>query len=311
MKKNGRKIIGLVISLVLIILLSHPAWLPLPASTKDALAKVLTQNFSMSHEAGISFARILGVVLAVSVIWFVCGVLNLIFTSITVKRSHTRTIISLVLSFVKYAGVLVGLIWVLSILGMNVSAILASIGILSLIIGFGAQSLIEDVITGIFIIFEGHYNIGDIIVLGDFRGVVRDIEIRTTVIEDVGGNLKVINNSDIRNFQNRSRNSSLAICEIDITYEEDIRKLEELFKKELPKLLENRKGLYLSAPRYRGVQNIAESGITLRFAVDCKEEDIFDATRALNRDIKLLFDDNGIEIPFPQVVVHNGKYKEV
>ena len=63
MKKNGRKIIGLVISLVLIILLSHPAWLPLPASTKDALAKVLTQNFSMSHEAGISFARILGVVL--------------------------------------------------------------------------------------------------------------------------------------------------------------------------------------------------------------------------------------------------------
>ena len=309
MKKNGRKIIGLVVSLILIILLTHPQWLPFPAATKDALSKVLTQNFSMTPEAGLSFAKILGVVLAMSVIWFVCGVLNLILTSVTVKRSHTRTIISLVLSFIKYAGVLVGLIWVLSILGLNVSAILASIGILSLIIGFGAQSLIEDVITGIFIIFEGHYNIGDIIVLGDFRGVVKDIEIRTTVIEDVGGNLKVINNSDIRNFQNRSRNSSLAITEIDITYEEDIRALEKLFKEELPKIYESRKNLYLTVPRYRGVEKIAESGITLKFCVDCKEEDIFDATRALNRDIKLMFDDHGIEIPFPQVVVHNGDQK--
>ena len=164
----------------------------------------------------------------------------------------------------------------------------------------------EDIITGNFIIFENQYSVGDIIVLDDVRGPVRSIGVRTTVIEDAGGNLKVVNNSDIRNFQNRSRNTSLAIIVCAVSYDSDLRKLEQLMLDKLPGTKNNHPDLYLSDIKYMGVDELADSGVNLKFNVKAKEEKFFQAKRALNRDVKLLLDDNGFEIPFPQVVVHNG-----
>ena len=180
-------------------------------------------------------------------------------------------------------------------------------GIIGLILGFGAQSLIEDVITGLFIIFEGKYSIGDIIILDDFRGVVRDIGVRTTTIEDAGNNLKVVNNSDIRNFQNRSRNSSLAICEASVSYDTDLRYLERVLGESLPQMYAAHQDLYLAAPRYLGVTQLADSGVNIKLVVDTSEENVFAAQRMLTRDIRILFAERGIEIPFPQVVVHRGE----
>ena len=129
----------------------------------------------------------------------------------------------------------------------------------------------------------------------------------TVVIEDAGGNLKVVNNSDIRNFQNRSRNNSVALCTVSVSYGTDLRKLEALLTEKLPDLLAQHPDLYLSAPRYLGVDALADSGVDLKFAVSTMETNVFSAQRMLARDIKLLFDDNGVEIPFPQVVLHQGK----
>ncbi len=147
---------------------------------------------------------------------------------------------------------------------------------------------------------------GDIIILDDFRGTVRSIGVRTTVIEDAGGNLKVVNNSDIRNFQNRSRNNSVALVLVAVSYATDLRKLEKLLKEKLGDLQKEHPELYLSVPRYLGVDALADSGVNLKFAVDVKEQDVFAGQRMLARDLKILFDDNGVEIPFPQVVVHSG-----
>ena len=197
-------------------------------------------------------------------------------------------------------------VWGLSILGVNATAVLAGVGIVGLILGFGAQSLIEDIITGAFIIFENQYSVGDIIILDDFRGTVRNIGVRTTVIEDAGGNLKVVNNSDIRNFQNRSRNNSVALVVVSVAYSTDLRKLEKLLQENLPKLKQEHPTLYLSTPRYLGVDQLADSGINLKFAVDVTESNVFAGQRMLARDLKILFDENGVEIPFPQVVVHKA-----
>ena len=136
---------------------------------------------------------------------------------------------------------------------------------------------------------------------------MRSIGVRTTVIEDAGGNLKVVNNSDIRNFQNRSRNNSVALCVVSVSYGTDLRKLEKLLQEKLPALKEEHPEQYLSAPRYLGVDELADSGVNLKFAVDTKEENVFAAQRMLARDLKILFDDNGVEIPFPQVVVHRAE----
>ena len=189
---------------------------------------------------------------------------------------------------------------------MKMPMLLAGAGIIGLIIGFGAQSLIEDIITGLFIIFERQYEVGDIIVIDDFRGIVRSIGVRTTSLEDAGGNIKVVNNSDIRNFQNRSRVTSLALADVAISYGTDIRMVEQLLRDHLPEMYEPNKDLYLGAPVLMGVQDLADSGVVLRLSVDCDEENIFRAQRRLRRDIKVLFDDFGVEIPFPQVVVHQG-----
>ena len=100
----------------------------------------------------------------------------------------------------KYIAGIVILCWGLSIIGVNVSTIVASVGIIALIVGFSAESLIADVVTGAFMIFENQYNVGDIVEVDGFRGKVTNIGIRTTSITDTGDNVKVINNSAMRNF---------------------------------------------------------------------------------------------------------------
>ena len=142
--------------------------------------------------------------------------------------------------------------------------------------------------------------------MDDFRGTVRNIGVRTTTIEDAGGNLKVVNNSDIRNFQNRSRNKSVAACEVSVAYDTDLKKMDKVIAEGLPRMYEDHRDLYQKEPVFLGVTALADSGVNLKFIVDCKEQDVFKAQRQLTRDVWALFMDKGIEIPFPQVVVHQG-----
>ena len=245
--------------------------------------------------------------LALAVVWLIYQVLKLILTLIGKRGGMVQSVTSLISGLLKYVAVIAAIVWGLSILGINTTAVLAGVGIVGLILGFGAQSLIEDIITGAFIIFENQYSVGDIIILDDFRGVVRSIGVRTTVIEDAGGNLKVVNNSDIRNFQNRSRNNSVALVVVSVSYSTDLKKLEAMLRESLPALKDEHPDLYLTTPRYLGVDNLGESGIDLKFAADVTEENIFNGQRMLARDLKILFDEKGVEIPFPQIVVHKAE----
>ena len=308
--KNSFKagpIISIIIAAVAVLLLLHPTWLPLSAKTVAKIEELEQSHFLIGGSGQITFAHILTALLVIAILWLFYAIMKLILSSgAAQKNARARTVASLTLQTIKYLVVIIGVIWILSILGVNATAVLAGVGIIGLILGFGAQSLIEDVITGIFIIFEGKYSIGDIIVLDDFRGVVRDIGVRTTTIEDAGYNLKVVNNSDIRNFQNRSRKLSLAICEVSVSYDTDLRKLEKILAENLPLMLQPHHDLYVTAPRYLGVQELGDSGVVIKIVADVKEENIFAAQRMLNRDIRVLFAEKNVEIPFPQVVVHKG-----
>lgn len=314
MNKKGKKkaligngtLIGAAVAALLIIFLLNPNWLPFSEKTTSKIAELEKANFLIERSGQITLAHWLTLLLAICVIWLLYTIGKLILGLIGRRNVRARTITTMFTGGLKYLAVIAGVVWGLRILGVDTTAILAGIGIIGLILGFGAQSLIEDVITGLFIIFEGKYSIGDIIVLDDFRGIVRDIGVRTTTIEDAGYNLKVVNNSDIRNFQNRSRNTSLAVCLCSVAYETDLRALEKMLSENLPDMYLARKDLYLGAPRYLGVHELGDSGVVLKFVADVKEEDIFAAQRALNRDIRVLFADKGVEIPFPQVVVHDG-----
>ena len=303
---SGKTILGIIIVAIVALILSNPRWLPISDSLKESLEETEKNNMIFHSNSQTTIAQIITLVLAIVVIWLIYQVLKLILSAMASRGGRTQTVINLIAGLLKYVAVIVAIVWGLSILGVNATAVLAGVGIIGLILGFGAQSLIEDIITGAFIIFENQYSVGDVIILDDFRGTVRNIGVRTTVIEDLGGNLKVVNNSDIRNFQNRSRNISTALAVVAVAYKTDLRKLEKMLAEKLPKLKEEHPDLYLNPPKYLGVDELADSGINLKFAVDVKEENIFNGQRMLARDLKILFDENGVEIPFPQVVVHKA-----
>ena len=301
-----RSIIGTIISIILIVLLFNPQWLPFSAETVAKMQDLRSDHFLIERSGEITVAHIGTLILALAIVTLVYQIIKWILRFTADRDEHSRTIALLLTGLIRYLAIIVAFIWGLSILGVNTTAVLAGAGIIGLIVGFGAQSLIEDIITGLFIIFERQYEIGDIIILDEFRGVVRSIGVRTTVIEDAGGNLKVVNNSDIRNFQNRSRNRSLALSEPSVSYKTDLKYLERVLQDNLGKMYTLHKDLYLEKPIYYGVQELGESGITIRVGAWVNEANIFVAQRQLNRDLKILFDENGIEIPFPQVVVHQG-----
>lgn len=268
---------------------------------------------------GVSIPTVSNLVAELAAVWLVYGVVALALTMlqnhISQKKSATHkettaegvaTAVAMLSSIVKYAAVIVTVLALLRVVGVDTATILAAAGIVSLVVGFASQSLIEDVITGIFILFEGQYKIGDMLVLGDFRGTVIDIGVRTTTLEDAGGNRLIVNNSDIRNVQNRSRRESKAVTTVSVTYGQNMIELENILKEALPtwKDKPEYKGLFLADPSYNGIDEFQDSGIALHFSVKTNEEDIFKARRAMNRELKLLFDEKGIEIPFPQVDVH-------
>ena len=215
-------------------------------------------------------------------IWIGYGVFALLLQLPTETRA--RTVCSLTRSILSYTAVLLSVFFGLRALGVDVTASRASVGVVTRIIGFGAQSLIEDVLTGIFLIAEGRYNVGDILVLDDFRGKVVDISVRTTTLEDSGGNHKIINNSEIRNFQNRSQETSVAVSTISIGYDADLRAVEAVIADALPAMYEENRGVFLDVPQYLGVEELAGSGVVLKFIVSATEENIFAARRALITD---------------------------
>ncbi|MBQ3159123.1 MAG: mechanosensitive ion channel [Clostridia bacterium] len=273
-------------------------WKPMLTYLVAFVAFALVNRFLFAHP-------VIQVLAMAAMVLFAASLLRLMLNLVKPKERKAMTMISILSSLLRYVAALVILCWGLSILGVNVNAIVASVGIVALVVGFGAESLVADVVTGIFLIFENQYNVGDIVEVNGFRGVVKEIGIRTTSIMDMGENIKIINNSEMKNILNRSDNISRAVSDIAIPYETDLEALEA----KLPRLMEDifakRQDVMLSAPRYLGVQQLAESSVILRFVVDVAEKDIYSGARTLNRDLWLGFRSLGVECPFPQVDVHS------
>ena len=244
-------------------------------------------------------------------IWFIiifaiCKIVRIIFRGYMQKSKRAKTVITLLDGFVKYGCGLALIIIFLKGCGVNTTALIASVGILTLVIGLGAQSLIADIIAGMFIVFENEYNVGEIVAIDDFRGEVVEIGIRSTKLLDTAGNIKIINNSDIKSVVNMSRELSLAIIDCEYPYDVPQELVEKILMENLDTIKEKIPAI-VEGPFYKGVSELGESGVVLLFLAKCKEDDIYQVQRDMNRQIKIIFDDNNINIPFNQVVVHMGE----
>lgn len=214
------------------------------------------------------------------------------------------TIAKLVESFIKWVVTIATVLIVLGAFGVNTAALVASAGIVTLVIGLGAQSLVADVVAGIFLVFEGSFEVGDTVIINDWRGTVLEIGIRTTKLIDAGGNVNIINNSQISSLVNQTKANSLAKCVVPIDYRESIPRVEQVIADNLPAIKERIPYEIEGDIIYKGVNALGASGVDLLFVAFCKEEVIYDVQRSLNREIKLLFDENDISIPFAQIVIN-------
>ncbi len=238
------------------------------------------------------------------VLYIACAVINKVFRN-TPRRITIGKLASSIVKVVVWAACVIA---VLAVWGFNVGALIASAGILTLIIGLGMQSLIADVVAGVFLVCDGTLQVGDIVTIDGWRGTVQEIGIRNTKLINASGDIRVANNSTIKVFVNQSREISLATVVVGIAYDSDLPKVEEIIKSNLGALKE-KLPLVADGPYYLGVDKLNSSSIDLLFSAHCKEGDFFQVQRDLNREIRILFAENDISIPFPQVDVHMPEAK--
>ena len=208
-----------------------------------------------------------------------------------ILHSTTRTLIG-------FAGIMMAL----SELGINITPILASAGIAGLAVGFGAQSLVKDVITGFFILLEDQYGVGDLVEIGDKSGTVEKMNLRITQLRNLDGSLVTIPNGSVAMVSNHSKEWARALVDVNVTLESDVDRALSLMLEAGMTLHADWPHLLIEAPVVVGVQNFAESAVTLRVMVKTAPLEQWVVAREWRRRIKAAFDREGIDIAVPHRV---------
>jgi small-conductance mechanosensitive channel len=188
---------------------------------------------------------------------------------------------------------------ILQLLGFAVGPLLASAGIAGVAIGFGAQSLVKDVLSGTFIILEQQFSVGDVVRAANVSGAVEEINLRTTLLRDADGTVHIIPNGQITQASVLTRDWSRLLLDLDVAYGADIDAAMAILKKEFEAYAAAHPDEVLEPPEVLGVQNLAESSVQLRAWMKMLPGRQWAAGRELRASIKKAFDTAGIEIPFP------------
>lgn len=221
-----------------------------------------------------------------------------------ISERREATLMKLLENILSYAVYFISIMMILSALTINVQAMLAGAGIVGLAVGFGAQSLVKDIITGFFIIFEDQFSVGDYVRIGQFEGTVEEIGLRTTKIKSFTGEINILPNGSIIEVTNFSLYNSVAVLDIGIAYEGDIEYTEKVLQEYLETTTEKYPEL-VKAPELLGVQQFGASEVVLRIVAETLPMKHWYIGRQLRKDIKLILDEHGIEIPFPRMVMYS------
>ncbi len=211
---------------------------------------------------------------------------------------RVKTLSTLIASIAQYVIYFFAGVMVLQNLGFNTTSILTAAGIGGLAIGFGAQNLVRDVITGFFILFEDQYGVGDLITAGGVTGIVEEMGIRITKIRDPGGQLHIIPNGQITQVTNHMGPSMRVMFDVEVSYGTDLEQAITVLQQVLEEYAQGNDRL-VEAPAVLGVQELGESGVAIRVLARTRPMEQWGVERELKRLIKERFDAQGIEIPFP------------
>lgn len=298
LKDMKKRTIVIFLVLVLVVLSTNPGLIPfLPANAKVQLLKALNRLFGdvtqVSQVIMINWITVFQLAVMILAVIVLRDIVDVILKHITPKKRRVKTFISLYRNVSKYLFAIVAVLWGLNIIGISSGTIFAGVSIVAMVVSFSAESLIADIVTGVFLLFDNTYNVDDIIEVGGYRGTVVKIGIRTTNIKDAGGNIQIVNNSDMRNVINRSSAASKAVCDVEISNQYNM----ELVDKALAEAVAGIKSKYrlIEEPKYKGIQSLGKDSLIVRVEASVSEENIYEAQRYMNREIITAFQNNGIE----------------
>lgn len=234
--------------------------------------------------------------------WFIDRVFNP-RNKLYLDEKRTITLRSVTKSFVRYAIYFLALYFIIGQFTNKTGAILTGAGILGLAVGFGAQNLVRDVITGFFILLENQFAVGEFVKIGNFQGIVEELGLRVTKLRDWGGELHVIPNGQIKEVTNYNRGSMRALVEVGIAFEEDIDRVMELMKRVCDNISGEMKDVIVEGPEVVGVVALNQSEVVIRVIAKTKPMEQWAVERELRRRLKNAFDRENIVIPYPKSIM--------
>ena len=235
-------------------------------------------------------------------------VINKIIKNNKTKTKHIQrsqnTILELLKNLIKYIIITVAVLSILKLYGIDTTAIVTSIGALSVVVGLAFQDVLKDYLVGFSIIAESQFALGEIVKINDFKGEVIYLGLKTTKIKAPTGEVRIISNRNISEITNYSLGKTLATIDISVAYEEDNKKVEKVLSDlalELPNLVPE----INDKVSLDGINELADSSVIYRMSTQVRERDMFLVKRKVNKEIKRVLDENNIKIPYPQIEVHN------
>ncbi|WP_409253537.1 mechanosensitive ion channel family protein [Bacillus sp. SCS-153A] len=218
-----------------------------------------------------------------------------------ISTARAQTLESLAKNIFAYVLIFIFFVTILQIFGIEVTAILAGAGIIGLAVGFGAQGLVSDVVTGFFILLEKQIDVGDYVSTGGFSGIVEAVGLRTTQIRSFDGTLNFVPNREITSLSNHSRGNMRALVDIGISYDDDIDKAIMVLQQVCDKIAAEDENI-VDGPNVIGVQSLGASDVVIRVIGKTRNMEQWGVERKLRKALKEALDQNGIEIPFPHQV---------
>ncbi len=256
--------------------------------------------------AGVIAAQIIGILIAFIIVKAVGNkLINRFFNKLTGKGDVTKgralTLQTLSENVFSYALIFILVATIFNIFGLSVASLIAGAGIVGLAIGFGAQGLVSDVVTGFFLLLEKQIDVNDYVTVGSIDGIVESVGLRTTQLRSFDGTLNYIPNRDITTVSNHSRGNMQALVDIGVSYDEDIDKAIVVLQTACEKVAAENE-MIIEGPDVIGVQAFGASDVTLRIIAKAKNGEQWAVERHVRKAIKEALDANDIEIPFPHQV---------
>ncbi|WP_110111735.1 mechanosensitive ion channel family protein [Bacillus sp. CGMCC 1.16541] len=227
-----------------------------------------------------------------------------------VTRGRALTLKSLSINLFSYVLIFIFVVMLFETVGVKATALLAGAGVIGLAVGFGAQGLVSDVVTGFFLLLEKQIDVDDYVTTGSFSGIVEAVGLRTTHIRGFDGTLHYVPNREITSLSNHSRGNMRALVDIGISYDDDIDKAITVLQDVCSRIAQEEEAV-VDGPNVIGVQSLGASDVVLRVVGKTQNGEQWAIERKLRKAIKEAFDTNGIEIPFPhQVYVEKKQSSE-